>query len=701
MTLKTSFFNKGIYKNTLSRFKWGAILYFVMLFCAVPYALLTRSWNYSSIFIEERYMGYFLTEGYMVFPLLLAVAVPTITGVLIFHSVHSEKQCTFLHSLPITRKESYISQVLAGLTLMFLPVIANGIILFLMSVCSDVFSVVIGVGNIFYWIMLNCVILFVMFSVTTFAAFITGNGAAHIVVNILIHCIAPIAALAIIFVSDVFLFGFVQAVGFISNLLIEKCPIVWMCGRGITAKDVMVFGCPEIWWFIIGSVVLYGLTYLVYCKRKVETCGEVAAFKCLKPVFKYGVTFIVTIIMSNILYYAEVFPVFMIAMVAVIGAITYFACEMLLGKTFKVFKKYKGYLVYLCVITVITLGFAYTSVFGYETRVPEIEEVKSAAIFDGYLRGKTLTDEGLIKDVISSHNEILKEIDVIDGPIYHPDKFYGLFFAYELENGKTLNRRYNLTQEQYNEFLGKMYEYYSYKALITELDNVNVENVDDVQVRVQFGSESDSYDMALYSKDIMKALVEDLNTLGYEELRSHSPMYFNIRFECSVEENKYKKYFKDMGIIGIAPGEEELYKHHIQSFNYEFNTNHANILKVLEDAGYLENMENYFKDNLYIYKDTIVLEERGVAYEEYKVTTVERGKWDEISLDDCVKLNDQDSDTLFNYIVDNNINAGAEYNTEYYCIVQGNRNYDEKYAYSKVALFTPDELPEYLKKYLN
>ena len=96
MTLKTSFFNKGIYKNTLSRFKWGAFLYFVLLFCAVPYALLTRSWDYSSIFINERFTGYFLTEGYMLFPLLLAVAVPTITGVLIFNSVHSEKQSIFL-----------------------------------------------------------------------------------------------------------------------------------------------------------------------------------------------------------------------------------------------------------------------------------------------------------------------------------------------------------------------------------------------------------------------------------------------------------------------------------------------------------------------------------------------------------------------------------------------------------------------------
>lgn len=699
MTLKTSFFNKGIYKNTISRFKWGAFLYFIMLFCAVPYALLTRSWDYSSIFINERFTGYFLTEGYMLFPLLLAVVVPTITGALIFNSVHSEKQSIFLHSLPVTRKESYISQVLAGLTLMFIPVIANGIILLIMSVCSDVFSVVIGVGNIFYWVMINCAVLFVMFSVTTFAAFITGNSAAHIVVNILIHCIAPIVALAIIFVSDVFLFGFVQSEGFISNLLIEKSPIVWMFGRGLTAKDVPIFSCPEIWWFIIGSIILYGLTYLVYRKRKVETCGDVAAFKYLKPVFKYGVTFIATIIMSNILYYAEVFPVFMIVMVAVIGAITYFACEMLLGKTFKVFKKYKGYLVYLCVITVITLGFAYTSVFGYETRVPE--NVKSAAIFDGYLRGETLTDEGLIKDVISSHKEILEEIEVIDGPRFHPDKYHALYFAYELENGKSLNRRYYMTEEQYDNFLGKMYEYYSYKELITELDNVNVENVDDVQVRVQFGSDSDSYDMALYSKDIMKALVEDLETLGYEELRSHSPMYFNIRVECSVEENNYKKFFKDMGVMGIAPGEEEIYKHHIQSFNYEFNTNHKNILKVLENAGYLENMENYFKDNLYIYKDTIVLEERGVAYEGYKVATAEREKWDEISLDDCVKLNAEDSSTLFDYIVDNNINASAEYNTEYYCIVQGNRNYDEKYAYSKVALFTPAELPGYLEKYLN
>ena len=32
MTLKTSLFNKGIYKSTLRRYAWGSILYFILLF---------------------------------------------------------------------------------------------------------------------------------------------------------------------------------------------------------------------------------------------------------------------------------------------------------------------------------------------------------------------------------------------------------------------------------------------------------------------------------------------------------------------------------------------------------------------------------------------------------------------------------------------------------------------------------------------
>ena len=32
MTLKTSLFNKGIYKSTVRRYTWGAVLYFIILF---------------------------------------------------------------------------------------------------------------------------------------------------------------------------------------------------------------------------------------------------------------------------------------------------------------------------------------------------------------------------------------------------------------------------------------------------------------------------------------------------------------------------------------------------------------------------------------------------------------------------------------------------------------------------------------------
>lgn len=694
MILKTSFFNKGIYKNTISRFKWGAFLYFVLLFCAVPYAVFVS--GYDRIFDITRYANIILKDSYMLFPLLLATVIPTVAGVLIFNSVHSEKQCTFIHSLPITRRDSFISQLMAGFTLMFAPVIANGLILLIMSVSSNKLSKIIGVGNVFYWVLINCAVLFIMFSVTTLAAFITGNSAAHIVVNILIHCIEPILALAIFIISDVFLFGFVESPGFIGNILVEKSPVVWIFANVLNAEKMSFFSSVDAWCFLIGSIILYGISFIVYQKRKVETCGEVAAFKCLKPVFKYGVTFIVTLISFNIIYYAEISPVFMFLMVALLSAIAYFACEMLLGKTFKVFHRYKGFLGFLAFVAAVILFFAYTGVFGYETRVPQ--NVKSAAIYDGYSREKTIADENLINDVISSHKEILEDIDIIDGTRYHPDKYHALYFTYELENGKFLNRRYYLTEEQFDKYLGKMYEYYSYKEIITELDNVNVGNVDDVQVRVQFGSDSDSYNMSINSKDIMNAMVLDLANLGYEELRSHSPMYFTIRFECSVEENQYKKYFKNMG---IAPGEEERYRGIVNSFNYEFNTNHQNVLKVLEDVGYLESMKEYFKGNLYICKEPIVLEEKGGIIEDYKMATIEMDKWDEILIEDCVKLTPEDSNTMFNYIVDNNINASAEYNTEYYCIVQGNRGYDEKYAYSKVALFTPAELPGYLEKYLN
>ena len=115
MILQTSFFNMGIYKSAVKRYIWGSVLYFIILFISTGLNLLT-SVNLGRIdtLTEHQIKSYsnlplVLRSGYLAFPVIMAIFVPTITALLIFKYVHSKKSAIFTHSIPVTKKANYFS----------------------------------------------------------------------------------------------------------------------------------------------------------------------------------------------------------------------------------------------------------------------------------------------------------------------------------------------------------------------------------------------------------------------------------------------------------------------------------------------------------------------------------------------------------------------------------------------------------------
>ena len=154
MNLLTYWFNPGIYKNTLKRFRLGSILYAVILFFSVPFAFFTREpeefvRRYSEI---DGTVGCALfNSGMYVLPFMMAFVVPTVVALLVFNYAHSPKHGVFVHAFPVTRAQNYFSTLLAAFTLMFVPVILNGIILFVLNAFG--YGALLGALNIFKWIM--------------------------------------------------------------------------------------------------------------------------------------------------------------------------------------------------------------------------------------------------------------------------------------------------------------------------------------------------------------------------------------------------------------------------------------------------------------------------------------------------------------------------------------------------------------------
>ena len=74
MTLKTSLFNKGIYKSTLRRYAWGSILYFILLFLCTGMMILLNE-NPDSVNSYGSYRRILILSDYMIIPMLLTMTV--------------------------------------------------------------------------------------------------------------------------------------------------------------------------------------------------------------------------------------------------------------------------------------------------------------------------------------------------------------------------------------------------------------------------------------------------------------------------------------------------------------------------------------------------------------------------------------------------------------------------------------------------
>ena len=110
MTLKTSWFDFGIYKNALRRFKWGSVLYFVILFFAVPFAFFvgSYSYNYYRLYTVNGTLPQMIVEqDFLIVPILMAYAVSVIVAVILHRYMHENRQGIAVHSLPVTRRVTF------------------------------------------------------------------------------------------------------------------------------------------------------------------------------------------------------------------------------------------------------------------------------------------------------------------------------------------------------------------------------------------------------------------------------------------------------------------------------------------------------------------------------------------------------------------------------------------------------------------
>lgn len=468
MTAKTSLFNRGIYTSTIRRYRLGSVLYFIILALTTVFPILF------SVDPNRQYLGrdisLILQDAYYAFPLICSYVVPTVVALLVYRFLHSKKTAIFVHSLPVSRTANYLSTLAAAFTLMAIPVILDALLLMVLAVCG--YGALFTVVDCMIWMGVNLLSLFLMFSVATFASALTGNSFAMVGINVMLHFIGLILAGGISAFSRLFLYGYYET----SRLL--RLAEGWNFGYYIgqfhnyfNAEFSIPFAWSTLLIMLALAVVLYVLAWVLYRRRRMEVAEDVAGYRVLNPIFKYALTLIAA--SAAFLLAAETLMNGLwltVILVLVVSAVTYFATEMLLKKNLKIWKSYKGYLVFLAAFSAFICVFAFTEMFGFESRIPDIQEIESVSLTENgwYEVGRHVNHEEVKEIALAFHRDMLQDEMryTLSSQANQPNS---MFVVYRLKNGKTMTRRYEVSEAKKCEVMDALYAFREYKMQNIEL----------------------------------------------------------------------------------------------------------------------------------------------------------------------------------------------------------------------------------------
>ena len=485
MQLKTSFFNRTLFKKNLSRYwpLWGLTSFGGALF---PLALLVNLLHYNPVNVKPLEMRalYYNVLVYGVPGISIVYAI--LCALAVWNYLYSARSVGMMHTLPVRRDGLFFTNVISGLTMMAIPYAVTGVLAVLVSLVAGAFDpwgTLVTIGGVI------CDSVF-FFGFATLCAMVVGNVVALPLLYGLLNFIAVLTDWAVNMLARGFIFGLTSDYSGVVNWL---SPVVCLmekvraCSHYVDVKELDSIMNQYYYTSRLDSVtlenghliVMYGLVGLVllaaafciYRKRRSESAGDVISIGALKPVFRYGVAAYTAILGGRLLYalFVELFdnshdgmyqPISMAVCMFVAGAIGYYGACMILAKSARVFHKKTT-----LGLAAVALGCAalcagmYFDVFGVGRNVPETDKIDTLTVYVSdnqyYLDGAR--DAELIEAVRDVQKTIIDQQDYIrernrigwvapeEGDV---SSYARIELTYQLKNGVRLHRSYRMFVSQ-------------------------------------------------------------------------------------------------------------------------------------------------------------------------------------------------------------------------------------------------------------
>lgn len=609
MNLKTSLFNKSVIKSDFKRFWWvSAVLMIFMALFVLPNTVADYL-----ISGGNRNYYYRTDEGLLVFATAFFLA-----G-MIFSYLHKSNAVSNMHGIPVTRKTQYLSHILAGGILIFIPV-------FISSAAIGFECIYAGAEagfalKYFYTCSVYAALAFMM---TVFAVMITGNTIAAYVFSAGIMIFPAF----LISITDYILHN--NLYGYTSDL------------SGLYEK-IYLMGIDNIWskssvLYIIIILILLAASWILYKIRELESCEEIVVFKHLRPVFMYAAALCFGYaggVAINEIW--EVNTLFIGSLP--LGCAALIAAFMLNQKSFSIKGLFKPLCVFVVITAVVKLGFVF-DITGYEKRIPDINEVESIEPYnniaentyggfynyderqvitqsekiDRLYNGK-ITDKNIIGDMEKLHKKLITDRNTKRNDDYN---LMQVKLKYNLKNGTSMEREYSIKESDYIEDLKAYYETAEYKKALYPFISDNDKEINYVNYANDIFVKSDIQLKYIDYDKLAEALKKDIMSFNYKEISEAKRIYngthisinyteyinvngkdYRISNDFNIELNRYfentnkliseeiKKY------TPMLKTEEDLISVHLSVYGEDYN--YDSLSEITADINESEEIKKIFK----------------------------------------------------------------------------------------------------------
>ena len=418
MRSATSFFDKTTARSDLRRHWPIAFIYTCVWLVGLPVNL----WS-SSMWMPEE-----MTPALRAAQIIIG-SYPTLAGALfVFGCVlamalmgylMSPRAVGLLHALPVRRGTLLATHTLVGWLMLNVP----ALLAVLVSIPVQAYYGGVAWGALGAWLLVHCGLSLFFLALGLLCAMVTGwllaIPAIYAVVNL------------------------VKRFGTCGVERSDAAPYPWQVQ--FPADAVHAVGI-----YTAAGAALLALTYLLYRRRKSESAADPAAFPWMRPVFRYGTGLLGGLALGLGLYQLVLGWrmeseagrwVGLLVSTVLMGALCYYAAEMLVRKSLRVLRRSLPGAGLVCVLLALVCAGARFDVPGYAARVPDVSAVTQVQLRGSLgLSAVNCTEPETIETVIALHREIITLRPDEDDP----ENSAYITLRYTLTDGSTLTRAYQL-----------------------------------------------------------------------------------------------------------------------------------------------------------------------------------------------------------------------------------------------------------------